>query len=236
MTKQCVILAGGLGTRIRAQAGSLPKALLPIEGQAFVHYQLLQLRKSGIEDVVLCIGYEGQQIRDYVNDGSRWNLHVRYVDEGQELRGTGGALRLAGDQNVLHPLFFVLYGDSFLPIDFNPIWVYFYGRIEPALMTVMRNQGRWDRSNACFDGSKVTLYDKKKADSPGMEYIDYGLSLIRRDAMMTSIPSGTACDLADYFSTLSRAGQLAGYAVEQRFYEIGSPAGLEDFKAYQAAQ
>ena len=163
---QCVILAGGLGTRMRDVAADLPKALLPIAGKPFIHYQLQWLKRCGITEVVLSIGHQGEQIRAAVGEGSAWGLHVRYVDEGKQLRGTGGALRLAGDQGALEPVFFMMYGDSFLPIDFQAIWAYFYSRIEPALMTVMRNAGRWDQSNACFDGDHVTLYDKQHRIHP----------------------------------------------------------------------
>ena len=229
---QCVILAGGLGTRIRAAAGDLPKSLIPIAGKPFIAYQLQQLRQSGVQRVVLCIGYQGDHIRAVVGNGSHWGLEVHYVDEGTQLQGTGGALRLAGDQGMLDPLFFMLYGDSFLPIDFLPILVYFNSRIEAALMTVMRNQGQWDQCNVCFDGSKVTRYDKEKAGTAGMEYIDYGLSLRWRDPMLGHIPAERPYDLAAYFKALSASGDLAGDNVQQRFYEIGSMAGLQDFKYY----
>lgn len=240
---QCVILAGGLGTRMRNVSADLPKSLLAIDGKPFIHYQLSGLKRCGITDVILCIGYLGRAIRQAVGDGSAWGVQVRYVDEGTELRGTGGALRLAGDQGVLEPVFFMMYGDSLLPIDFRAIGSYFESRSEPALMTVMRNAGRWDSSNACFDGDRVTRYDKSTPNAPGMAYIDYGLSLLRRDALMARLPAGglpagrqVRQDIADYFKALSHAGELAGYEIRQRFYEIGSPAGLNDLKTFVTSE
>src|ERR1017187_8690309 len=98
---QCVILAGGLGTRMWPETKSIPKTLLPIAGTPFATWQLSWLARSGIDSVVYCVGHLGQLIRDHVSDGSCWGLSVRYVDEGDRLRGTAGALRLASDENGL---------------------------------------------------------------------------------------------------------------------------------------
>jgi MurNAc alpha-1-phosphate uridylyltransferase len=101
----------------------------------------------------------------------------------------------------------------------------------PALMTVFRNQGRWDSSNVIFDGRMVNLYDKRRQTRPAAEFafIDYGLSALERRVVAEEIPAGAKADLADLFHALSRRGELAGYESPERFYEIGSPAGLEDF-------
>lgn len=232
---QCVILAGGLGTRIRDVAGDGPKSLIPVHGKPFIAYQLEWLHQCGVTDIVLCIGYQGRRIYDFVGDGDAWNVRVTYVDEKDQLRGTGGAVRLAADQGKLQPAFFLMYGDSYLPVDFGAINTIFNERPEPALMTVMHNFGQWDQSNARFDGSRVTCYDKKQKDGESLDYIDYGLSMLRTDPLMTEIPRDTVYDLARYFSTLSRKGLLAGLEIKKRFYEIGSPQGLSDFKMYVSA-
>jgi N-acetyl-alpha-D-muramate 1-phosphate uridylyltransferase len=122
---------------------------------------------------------------------------------------------------VLDESFFVIYGDSFLPVEFTPIWRAFQASSQPALMTVLRNEGRWDRSNVIYQPGRVMLYDK--AAAPGMQYIDYGLSCFRRDLF---------ADLAGVFHDLSLQGRLAGFQVHERFYEIGSPAGLRGFEQY----
>lgn len=224
---QCVILAGGLGTRMRPLTDSCPKTLLPVCGRPFAYYQLHWLAAQQITDVVYCIGHQGKMIRDYWKQEKPPIPVLRWVDEGQRLRGTGGALRLAADEGVLDGQFFVMYGDSFLPVQFGPIWQAFKTSACPALMTVLKNCGRWDKSNARYQGGKVLLYSK--AGGSDFDYIDYGLSVLRREVLM-DCPE--VFDLAVLFNDLSRQGKLAGFEVEQRFYEIGSPDGFRDFEQY----
>jgi N-acetyl-alpha-D-muramate 1-phosphate uridylyltransferase len=223
---QCVILAGGLGTRMRPLTEACPKTLLPVRGRPFAWHQLQWLAAQGITEVIYCIGHQGDMIRRYWA-GQRWPVpSVRFVDEGEQLRGTGGALRLALEEGVLDESFFVLYGDSFLPVEFGPVWQAFQASNQPALMTVLRNEGRWDRSNAIYQPGRVILYDKSNV--PGMQFIDYGLSCLRRDLFDGPTPA----DLATLFREISLQGRLAGFEVHQRFYEIGSPDGLRDFEQY----
>lgn len=228
---QCLVLAGGLATRMRPITETIPKSLIAVHGTPFAHYQLKKLAADGVTEVVFSIGYLGEQIREFVGDGSRWGLKVRYVDEGRELRGTGGAIRLAVDSGVMQERFLVTYGDSFLPVDTGAVWRRFSECSEPALMTVLENGEKWDSSNACFDGSRVTLYDKKISPKPKeMRYIDYGMMGLERSVIESGIPRDTKVDLADLLSRLSREGKLAGMEVSDRFYEIGSPSGLRDFE------
>jgi NDP-sugar pyrophosphorylase family protein len=223
---QCVILAGGLGTRMRPATDQVPKVLLPVAGEPFARHQLELLHRGGVTDVVYCIGHLGEMVRDYVGDGRQFGLDVRYVDEGAELRGTGGALRLAADAGVLHDRFLVLYGDSYLPIDLRPIDAAFERAAEPALMTVFHNRDQWVPSNVVFDGRRVVVYDKR-GSVPGMDWVDYGISVLTRDLVMET-PPGAVVDLSDVFHELSGAGRLAGYEVHERFYEIGSPTGMAE--------
>ena len=223
---QCVILAGGLGTRMWPLTETCPKTLLPVLGQPFAWYQMQWLASQGVDEVVYCIGHQGDQIKSY------WDTHrsplrsVQFVDEGQSLRGTAGALRLAFDHGVLDDAFLVLYGDSFLPIQFGPVWSAFEASGLPALMTVLRNEGHWDTSNVIYADGRVLLYDK--SPNHQMRYIDYGLSAFRRE----TIASVQQADLAAVFHDLSLHGELAGFEVHERFYEIGSPSGLRDFEEY----
>lgn len=223
---QCVILAGGLGTRMRPLTETCPKTLLPVQGRPFAWHQLHWLASQGITEVVYSIGHQGDRIRRYWEEERSPVPSMRYVDEGEVLLGTAGALRLARKQGVLDESFYVIYGDSFLPVDFRPVWRAFEASSQPALMTVLRNAGRWDRSNVLYEPGRVVLYDK--AGGPGMQYIDYGLSCFRRDVFDDATPS----DLAVLCRKLSIAGQLGGFEVQERFYEIGSPAGLRDFEQY----
>jgi MurNAc alpha-1-phosphate uridylyltransferase len=232
---QCLILTGGLGTRMKSYTERVPKALIPVAGTPFLKYQLDYLASQGVDRVLLSIGYKGEMIREYVRRQPKKELIVDVVDEGQQLLGTAGALRLAFQENKLQEDFLILYGDSFLPIDFTPVWRRFKEGPEPALMTVLKNDEQWDQSNACFDGRRVTLYQKGlKTKPPEMRYIDYGLSAMQRRLVADEIPADAPCDLADIFHRLSVSGRLAGYEANQRFFEIGSPEGLSDFVNYIA--
>jgi NDP-sugar pyrophosphorylase family protein len=235
---ECVILAGGLGTRMASVAPAGPKALIPAAGEPFAHHQLALLAGRGVRRVVYCIGHRGEMIRSFVGGGERWGVEVRYVDEGEALRGTAGALRLALDAGALAETFLVLYGDSYLPIDYRAVWTAFERCGHAGLMTVYRNEQRWDASNVLFEHGQVTLYDKRRRDPRAREmvYIDYGLSVLRRSTVARYVPPAGAADLADVFHRMSVEGELAGFEVAERFYEIGSPAGLRDFETYLASQ
>ena len=231
---QCVILAGGLATRMRPLTEKIPKSLLPVAGRPFLDHQLEWLAGHGVSDVVLCVGYRADAIRAHAGDGARYGLRIRYVDEGDRLRGTAGAVRLAFDEGALEESFLVTYGDSFLPIDFGDVFRAFVASGQPALMTVFRNDGRWDTSNAIFDGGMVTLYDKQRRTRPPEDFafIDYGLSALSRRVIADEVPAAPVSDLATLFHALSVRGQLAGYEAAVRFYEIGSLAGLQDFEQW----
>jgi NDP-sugar pyrophosphorylase family protein len=226
------ILAGGLATRMRPLTGKMPKAMLEVGGEPFVAHQLRLLRRQGITRVVLCVGYLAEQIRDFVGDGARFGLGVEYRADGDRLLGTGGALR--GALDLLGPEFLVMYGDSWLDIPYAPVVESFRASGEPALMTVFRNRGQWDRSNVWFENGRIRLYDKK-AHLPQMHHIDWGLSMVRGD-VLAARPAGEAFDIADVYCALSGEGCLAGHEVTTRFYEIGSPEGLAETDRLLKAQ
>jgi N-acetyl-alpha-D-muramate 1-phosphate uridylyltransferase len=227
---QCVILAGGLATRMRPHTETVPKVLLPIGDKPFAVHQIEHLRASGVDRLVYCIGYLGEQVREVLGTGTQWGVDIEYVDEGEHLKGTGGAVRLAWEQGVLEESFAVLYGDSYLPIDFRLPWVLFLKSRMQALMTVYRNGGKFDKSNAEFRNGKV-FYDKKAAsEGKAFEYIDYGLSFLNRD-LFKEVPAAK-WDLSELFHRLSQENALAGYEVHERFYEIGSPRGLEELSEH----
>jgi NDP-sugar pyrophosphorylase family protein len=231
---QCLILAGGLGTRMRPRTETMPKCLLPVLGVPFTDWQLRLIASRGIERVVFSVGYRGCMVREHVGDGSRFGLRVAWVDEGSRLRGTGGALRFALDHGALDDAFFVLNGDSYLPIDMGAAERAWRAAGTPALMTVMRNRGRWDSSNAIYASGRVVLYDKSRPAErrDAMEWIDFGLSVLTREVVAERIPPGAVTDMADLMRALSMEGALAGHEVTQRFYEAGSPAGVRDLEAY----
>ncbi len=218
------ILAGGLATRMRPQTERVPKALLEVAGEPFIAHQLRLLRREGVGKVVLCLGYLGEQVVDFVGDGSRFGLEIQASFDGEILLGTGGALKRA--LPLLGDTFFVLYGDSYLVVPMAEIWARFQAAGLPALMTVYRNEGRWDTSNVVWNGDRVAYYSKRDR-RPDMAYIDYGLGVLTA-GVFAAYAEGQAFDLADPYTDLSVSGRLAGWESRQRFYEIGTPEGLAD--------
>jgi N-acetyl-alpha-D-muramate 1-phosphate uridylyltransferase len=224
---QAVILAGGLGTRLLPITQTTPKAMIPICGRPFLEYQLTLLRTHGIIDVVLCVGYLGEKIKDYFEDGSRFGLSIRYGEESGHLLGTAGAVK-----NVEHHLqdeFFVTYGDAYLRLDYGRVMLYFRRHNRLALMVAYKNQDRHDRSNVVVKGRFVAAYDKQRK-LPGMEYIDFGVSVLRKKALQ-DIPSGGPASLEGLYTRLIARRQLLAYRAQRRFYEIGSGPGLAEFDA-----
>jgi len=222
------ILAGGLATRLHPITETIPKALIDIEGKPFIFRQLEYLSSQGINRVVICIGHFGEVIQNLVGDGSRFGLKISYSLDGTKLLGTGGALKralpLLGDE------FFVLYGDSFLPIDYALVEDAFFSRQQPSLMTVLKNNDNWDKSNVVFRDGEILEYNKSSPRSE-MAYIDYGLGVMS-SKVMSKYPANKAFDLAEIYYELSLKQQLAGYEVFERFYEIGSHTGIEQTKLY----
>ncbi|HZP89135.1 MAG TPA: nucleotidyltransferase family protein [Burkholderiales bacterium] len=222
------ILAGGVAMRMRPLTQTRPKALIEVGGEPFVCHQLAYLRDQGVTNVVLCVGYLGSMIEEVVGNGAAFGLTVRYVYDGDRLLGTGGALKRA--LPLLQERFFVLYGDSYLPCDFRAVQQAFSHSGKLALMTVLRNEGRWDASNVLFEDGRIVAYDKRNPTDE-MAHIDYGLGILSAP-IFDAYQDGEVFDLADLYHALSRRGQLVGLEVQQRFYEIGSPQGLKDAEAY----
>jgi N-acetyl-alpha-D-muramate 1-phosphate uridylyltransferase len=219
------ILAGGLGTRLGEHVRDTPKPLLPVAGKPFVFHQLELLRRYGARRIVLCVGYLGERIEQAVGAGSSLGLEIAYSYDGPELAGTAGAVRQALPQ--LGDEFLVLYGDTYLRIDYADVQRAFRASGMPALMTVLRNDGRWDTSNVVFEHGRVTLYDKRNL-VPEMKWIDYGLGMFSAEGLgATDEP-----DLADVYRELASQGRLAGYEATERFYEIGTPEALAETEAF----
>ncbi|HZR21923.1 MAG TPA: nucleotidyltransferase family protein [Verrucomicrobiae bacterium] len=221
------ILAGGLATRLRPLTEKIPKVLLPVGGKPFLAHQLQLLKGQGIQRAVLCLGHLGELVQQTFGDGRDFGVHLDYSFDGPTLLGTGGALREALPK--LGEQFFVLYGDSYLTVPFAPIAEFFAASKKEGLMTVYRNQGLYDTSNVVFRTGQILVYDKK-ARLPEMHYIDYGLSLFKASAFQ-EWPPGRAFDLSEVMQRLLARGGLAGFEVFERFYEIGSPAGLAELEA-----
>jgi NDP-sugar pyrophosphorylase family protein len=226
------ILAGGLATRLRPLTQKVPKLLVEVAGEPFFSHQLRLLKNAGLTKIVLCVGNLGELIADRYADGREWGVHIDYSFDGPKLLGTGGALIHA--LPLLGDAFYVLYGDSYLPIDYRDVGRAFLASGRPGLMTVYENRGHYDSSNVWFEDGKIRVYDKKNP-VPQMHYIDYGMGLLRASGL-DGWSRDAVVDLADVYGRLVATGNLAGYEVSQRFYEIGSPAGLQELDALLRAE
>jgi NDP-sugar pyrophosphorylase family protein len=222
------LLAGGLATRLRPITATIPKALVEVAGRPFIDHQLALLQRNGIRRVVLCLGYLGEQVQAHLGDGATIGMELQYCFDGERLLGTGGALRRA--MPLLGDVCWVMYGDSYLDIDYRAVLCAFSNSDSLGLMTVLHNGNRWDRSNVVFRDGQLLQYDKR-TQTPEMSYIDYGAALLRSTAI-ERIPADQPYDLADLYSTLVAERSMIGYEVTQRFYEIGSHEGLEETQAY----
>jgi NDP-sugar pyrophosphorylase family protein len=218
------ILSGGLAKRLRPITETIPKALLSIAGRPFIAHQLRLLHSEGFRRIVLCVGYLGEMIKTELGDGSSLGMQIDYSFDGPTLLGTGGALRRALPK--LGGQFLVIYGDSYMPVDYPAIIEAFVLSKKPALMTIFENEGRWDASNVWFQAGKIHRYDKKLR-TPEMRHIDYGIAVLSAQ-VFTPHTDDLAFDLVDVYTRLVADKQIAAYEVKQRFYEIGSPEGLAE--------
>ena len=222
-----VVLCGGLAKRLRPITEKIPKSLIEINGIPFIHHQLRLLQIQGFKNVYLCAGFLGEMIEDFVKDGASYNLNVEYAFDGDQLLGTGGAIKKLLD---VYPLdeFFVLYGDSYLTCDFQDVENTYVKNGRSPLMTVYKNNNQFDKSNVSFDGRSVIYYNKN-SEKTDLDYIDYGLSILRsRDFENTK----TSFDLSIILENLAANNVLNGYEVHERFYEIGSTQGIEELNNY----
>lgn len=223
MMPTMLVLCGGMAQRMRPLTERVPKSLLDVNGEPFLSHQLRLIRARGIEKAVLSVGHYGEEIEKFVGNGSRWGLDVRCVHDGERLLGTGGAAQAA--LRYLGSEFWILYGDSYLDIDYSAVLKAYRSGPAPAMMTVYRNRGRWDTSNVSFDAGRVVRYDKK-TPSPDMDYIDYGLTLTA--ASVWSKLRNPPWDMSELLSELAREGRLGGFEAVRRFYEVGSLEGLAE--------
>jgi NDP-sugar pyrophosphorylase family protein len=219
-----VILAGGIATRMRPVTEKIPKSMIDVNGNPFIYHQLRLLKDKGISHVILCLGYLGEQVVAYVGNGDEFQLRVDYFYDGDRLLGTGGAIKHIGKK--LPDNFFVLYGDSYLDVDYKAVEAAYYSSAKNGLMTVFKNENKWDTSNVIFKNNEIIKYSKKNKANE-MNYIDYGLGILEK-SVFASFPGNDSFDLAEVYEHLADIKQLAAYAVCERFYEIGSPAGLAE--------
>ena len=226
------LLAGGLATRLRPITAKIPKLLVEVAGEPFFTHQLRLLKAAGLTEIILCVGYLGEQIVELYKDGSNYGVNIKYSFDGPKLLGTGGALIQA--LPLLGDSFYVLYGDSYLPIDYRKIGDHFINSGKQGLMTVFENKGLYDASNVWFENGEIKVYDKK-AKLPEMKHIDYGLGLFKASAF-EGYSKTDVVDLAEVQKKLVSQHELCGYEMKERFYEIGSPEGLAELNTLLASK
>jgi NDP-sugar pyrophosphorylase family protein len=227
------ILAGGLATRLRPITQTIPKALVEVAGEPFLFHQLRLLQANGIERVVVCVGYLGELVVAALEAWRDPRLSVQMSFDGPRLLGTAGALKHA--RALLGEAFFVLYGDSYLRCDFRCVQAAFRQNGKAGLMTVYRNADRWERSNVELDAAGRILRYDKRARSPRMQHVDYGLGVLSSRALEL-VPDEEPYDLAVLYQQLLERDQLAAVEVSERFYEIGSFDGLEATRQLLSAE
>lgn len=223
-----IILAGGTATRLGALSQQIPKAMVEVAGAPFIDHQLRLLAEKGITEVVLSVSHLAEQIENFVRDGKQYELDVTYAYDGPIRLGTGGAIKAA--LHMVPDDFAILYGDTFLDIDYKPVFTAYKTSCQLGLMTVLLNDDNWDKSNVRYQNGIIEVYSK--GDSlAGMRHIDYGLSILSKKCF-DDFPEGQNFDLTEVFQRRINEGQMAGYEVQQRFFEIGTPSSLRETEHY----
>jgi len=225
---QIVVLAGGLATRMRPITENIPKALIKVNSKPFLEHQIELFQRNGVTDIVVCIGYRGQQIKDYFGDGSKFDVRIHYSDEGENLLGTAGALKKAED--LLDDEFLVIYGDSYLTTNFQDVIDHFHKNDKTAMCTVYKNDLDYHKNNMKIENGLVVKYDKEN-QTEEMKHVDYGLSILRK-SLLDSIPKDKVVQLDEIFKTIIVNKGMLAYEVSDRFYEIGEQEGLNQFGEY----
>jgi len=223
---QVIILCGGLGTRLSHLTKYTPKSMIQIEGKPFLEYQIEALKKQSIKDIVLCVGHLSEKIEEYFGNGEKFDVNIKYSYDKEKLLGPIGALKNA--EPLLKDTFFIMYGDSYISVDFHKVHNYFMQHDKPALMVVYKNQDKYDRSNLIIQDNMVIGYGEKER-TRDMIYIDYGTSVLRKK-VLDNIPKDTPYSNEQFFSELVKKRELMAFEVEKRFYHIGDLEALEEFR------
>lgn len=233
---QCVVLAGGMSTRLKGLFGPTPKHLVPVNNRPFADYQISRLLSQGFTRLTYALGFGAELLEEYLSQSVPSEIRVDTVRDGATRLGTGGAVRNLLDRGYLEEMFALTYGDTLLNID--PALMFSRLQTHPhvdAVMSIWHNNDRLGTSNADFDGTRVTNYDKS-GHTTGLEYIDYGMLILRRRAVDRLLPKNRESDLSEMIATLAEEGAMLGYEVFKRFYEIGTIEALRETETYLARQ
>jgi len=224
---QLVILCGGLATRLGRLSKNTPKSMITVDGKPFLEHQINYAKQYGITDIVLCVGHLSDHIKNYFGDGKEFGVSIAYSHDGDTLLGPIGALKRA--EPLLNEVFFTLYGDSFVFVDFKDMYSVFMEKNTLGMMSVYQNFDKIDKSNLIIKDDRVVQYNDKKTKD--MTYIDYGSSIFKKKAL-SLIPTDTFFSTYDFYSQLVSFDELSAYKVNKRFYHIGNPNALEEFRDY----
>jgi D-glycero-alpha-D-manno-heptose 1-phosphate guanylyltransferase len=227
---QAVILAGGRGSRLVPLTDDIPKPMILIEDKPFLEYMILMLKRNFLKKILLCVGYLGHRIEDYFKDGHRWGVQIRYSYE-KELLGTGGALKLASD--LIEEKFLLLYGDSYLDIDYNDFVIFFEKQNTSGSVVIYDNEmdDTKVKNNIAIEGNIITKYDKDSHDAC-LRYVEAGVSLFKK-SLLDLIEEKRFVSLEnDIFPVLIKKKELTGYISRKRFYDIGTFDRLKLFQSF----
>lgn len=224
---QAVILAGGLGTRLRPLTEKIPKPMVQVLGKPFLWHMLRVLSNRGVKDVVLATGYLSRVIEDYFRDGSELGIRIRYSVEPSP-RGTGGALLLA--ENMLQENFFVLYGDSLLEMDYRSLWDFHLSHGFTSTIVVYDNSDNTSvRNNVSIDREGIVVAYDKSGSTPDLGYVEAGV-LVFSKKIFDIFPKKDVVSIeTDIYPELIKRKQLIAYPSTERFYDIGTPSRLAEF-------
>ena len=228
---KAVILVGGLGTRLGALTRNVPKVMLPFNGNPFLYYVIRLLKEQGIKEIVMCTGYLGEQVKDFLGNGSRLSLNIKYSEESGRLLGTGGALKQA--QDMLEGYFLVLNGDTFLPIDYRDVEKEYLRLGRKALMAVYNNEMNTGvKNNIALDSAQMVVRYDKKSDAPDLRYVEAGAIILQKE-VLDSVLEGVKISLEDgIYRRLIEQKELAAHITGQRFYDIGTPEQQQVFRDF----
>ena len=232
---QVVILAGGLGTRLRPITRLVPKPMVPVAGVPYLEHQLRLLARQSLTNVLILTGYLGEQIEARFGDGHEFGLRIRYCRERIPM-GTGGALRDA--RWALAERFLVIYGDSYLPIPYSALADQLEANGAGAVLAVYRDASHETNvppNIALGPDGAVLRYDKRaRCDDSEMNYIDAGVLALRR-TVLDLIPEEGAASLEEkIFPALIGQRRLFAHLTNQRFYDMGTPERLRAIEEYLA--
>jgi NDP-sugar pyrophosphorylase family protein len=238
MTITCLVLAGGLGTRMADFTKSIPKILIPVGSRPFLHHQLDLLEQQWFSKIVLSLGYLGTMVVEELESHPHPGLQISFIFDGDVPLGTGGAARKACEIDISDQFFFITYGDSYLPFNPQAMVSEFNAQKYEAVMALYSNSENLDKNNARISQDSSVTYIKNVPNPKefGLNMIDFGISYVSRESILRVVPSNISSDLAEYFQEISTEQKLQGLISKQRFYEIGSYAGRDELESYLSNQ